>query len=115
MRRSQPVRRPWRRLLTNLLDNCRKFATRARLEVEEQAYNVVFRIHDDGPGISEPMLERVFEPYYRIEPSRSRATGGMGLGLSIARDIAQAHGGDLKLCNLAGGGLEALVRIPRRG
>jgi signal transduction histidine kinase len=104
----------WRRLLTNLLDNCRKFASKAWLEVEEQSQNVVFRVKDDGPGIPEELLERVLEPYYRVEGSRSKATGGIGLGLSIARDIAQAHGGDLRLKNIAGGGLEAIVSIPRR-
>jgi signal transduction histidine kinase len=57
----------------------------------------------------------VLEPYFRVEGSRSKATGGIGLGLSIARDIAQAHGGDLRLRNLAGGGLEATVSVPRRG
>jgi signal transduction histidine kinase len=104
----------WRRLLTNLLDNCRKFASKAALEVEEQSHNVVFRVKDDGPGIPDELLERVLEPYYRVEGSRSKATGGIGLGLSIARDIAQAHGGELHLKNLAGGGLEAIVSIPRR-
>jgi signal transduction histidine kinase len=104
----------WRRLLTNLLDNCRKFASKAWLEVEEQSQNVIFRVKDDGPGIPEELLERVLEPYYRVEGSRSKATGGIGLGLSIARDIAQAHGGELRLKNLAGGGLEAIVSIPRR-
>jgi signal transduction histidine kinase len=104
----------WRRLLTNLLDNCRKFASKASLEVEEQSQNVIFRVKDDGPGIPEDLLERVLEPYYRVEESRSKATGGIGLGLSIARDIAQAHGGELRLKNLAGGGLEAIVSIPRR-
>lgn len=104
----------WRRLLTNLLDNCRKFASRAWLEVEEQAHNVIFRVKDDGPGIPEDLLERVLEPYFRVEGSRSKATGGIGLGLSIARDIAQAHGGDLKLRNLTQGGLEAIVSVPRR-
>jgi signal transduction histidine kinase len=104
----------WRRLLTNLLDNCRKFASKAWLEVEEQSQNVIFRVKDDGPGIPEELLERVLEPYYRVEGSRSKATGGIGLGLSIARDIAQAHGGELRLKNLADGGLEAIVSIPRR-
>jgi signal transduction histidine kinase len=104
----------WRRLLTNLLENCRKFASKAWLEVEEQSQNVIFRVKDDGPGIPEELLERVLEPYYRVEGSRSKATGGIGLGLSIARDIAQAHGGELRLRNMAGGGLEAIVSIPRR-
>jgi signal transduction histidine kinase len=104
----------WRRLLTNLLDNCRKFASRAWLEVEEHTHNVIFRVKDDGPGIPEELLERVLEPYFRVEGSRSKATGGIGLGLSIARDIAQAHGGELLLRNLTQGGLEAIVSVPRR-
>ena len=60
-------------------------------------------------------LERVFEPFYRLEASRSRDTGGTGLGLSIARQIAQAHGGTLTLHNLAQGGLEAALVLPRSG
>jgi signal transduction histidine kinase len=102
-----------RRLLTNLLDNCRQFATHAWLELDQSAREVLFRVRDDGPGIPEDQLERVLEPYYRVEGSRGRATGGIGLGLSIARDIAQAHGGELRLRNLQGGGLEAAVSIPR--
>ena len=58
-------------------------------------------------------LERVFEPFYRVEASRNRDTGGTGLGLSIARDIAQAHGGSIALRNRAEGGLEAIVTLPR--
>lgn len=102
-----------RRLLTNLLDNCRQYATQAWLDMEEQGREVLFRVRDDGPGIPEDQLERVLEPYYRVEGSRSRTTGGIGLGLSIARDIAQAHGGELHLSNIEGGGLEAAVSIPR--
>ena len=67
-----------------------------------------------GPGIPPQELERVFEPFYRVESSRNRDSGGTGLGLTIARDIAQAHGGSLTLQNLPGGGLEALLMLPRR-
>ncbi len=56
----------------------------------------------------------MFEPFHRLETSRSRVTGGVGLGLSVARDIARAHGGELVLRNRAGGGLEAIVTLPRR-
>jgi signal transduction histidine kinase len=69
---------------------------------------------DEGPGIAENELERVFEPFYRIEASRSRGTGGTGLGLGIARNIARAHGGDPVLRNRPAGGLEALLTLPRR-
>ena len=66
-----------------------------------------------GPGIPVAELERVFEPFYRLESSRNRDSGGTGLGLSIARDIAQAHGGSLTLHNMSGGGLEARLVLPR--
>jgi len=72
------------------------------------------RVRDRGPGIPEDQLERVFEPFYRLEHSRNRDSGGTGLGLSIARDLAQAHGGTLTLANLPAGGLEAILRLPRR-
>jgi signal transduction histidine kinase len=75
----------------------------------------VVRIRDRGPGIPPDELERVFEPFYRVESSRNRDSGGTGLGLSIARDIAQAHGGTLSVANLPAGGLEATLRLPRRG
>lgn len=70
---------------------------------------------DKGQGIPADRLEDVFEPFYRLEPSRSRKTGGVGLGLSIARDIARPHGGNLVLGNREGGGLEAVRTLPRTG
>jgi signal transduction histidine kinase len=69
-------------------------------------------IDDDGPGIAEAELERVFDPFVRLEGSRSRETGGAGLGLAIARSIARAHGGDVKLRNREGGGLCAVLSLP---
>jgi signal transduction histidine kinase len=105
--------RALKRCLTNLIDNALKFGTRAWIHVDDGAA-LVIGISDEGPGIPEELLERVFEPFYRIEPSRSRDTGGSGLGLSIARDIAQAHGGTLTLRNRAAGGLMAELRLARR-
>jgi signal transduction histidine kinase len=70
-------------------------------------------ICDEGPGIAPEELERVFEPFYRLESSRNRDTGGTGLGLSIARDVAQTHGGTVVLRNRPEGGLEALLSLPR--
>jgi len=102
-----------KRCLTNLIANAVKFGVRADLAVEDGA-ELVIRVRDHGPGIPESELERVFEPFYRLESSRNRDSGGTGLGLSIARDIAQAHGGSLSLVNLPGGGLEAVLRLPRR-
>jgi signal transduction histidine kinase len=101
-----------RRLLTNLLDNARRFATTASIHVKQSGDDCIFLIGDNGPGIPEAELERVFEPFYRLEPSRNRGTGGAGLGLSIAPDIAYAHGGNLTLANKAGGGLEARLSFP---
>jgi signal transduction histidine kinase len=102
-----------KRCLTNLIANAVKFGTRADIHIEDGA-DLVLRVRDRGPGIPEEELERVFEPFYRLESSRNRDSGGTGLGLSIARDIAQAHGGSLQLSNLPGGGLEATLRLPRR-
>jgi signal transduction histidine kinase len=101
-----------RRCLTNLIANAVKFGSRAAIVVEDGS-SLVVRVRDDGPGIPEDQLERVFEPFYRLESSRNRDTGGSGLGLSIARDVIQAHGGSLVLRNLPVRGLEATVTLPR--
>jgi len=102
-----------KRCLTNLIANAVKFGTRAEILIEDGA-DLVIRVRDRGPGIPEEELERVFEPFYRLESSRNRDSGGTGLGLSIARDVAQAHGGSLQLANAPGGGLEATLRLPHR-
>jgi signal transduction histidine kinase len=101
-----------KRCLTNLLHNAIKYGTRATVLVSD-GDEVVIRIRDEGPGIPEEALDQVFEPFFRIEASRNRDTGGAGLGLSIARDIAQAHGGSIVLQNLPTGGLEAVLTLPR--
>ncbi|TNE64389.1 MAG: HAMP domain-containing histidine kinase [Alphaproteobacteria bacterium] len=101
-----------RRLFTNLLTNAVKFGTRARMRMDVGADGVVVEIDDDGPGLPEHELERVFEPFYRPDRSRSRQTGGFGLGLAVARTITGAHGGNVKLANRAGGGLRATVVLP---
>jgi signal transduction histidine kinase len=102
-----------KRCLGNLLDNALKYGNSAVMLVDDGPERLVMRIRDHGPGIPEAELERVFEPFYRLEGSRSRDTGGTGLGLSIARKIAQAHGGTLRLRNLKDGGLEAALALPR--
>jgi signal transduction histidine kinase len=102
-----------KRCLTNLVANAVKFGTRATIVVEDGA-TLVIRVRDEGAGIPVDELERVFEPFYRLESSRNRDTGGTGLGLSIARDVAQAHGGSLVAQNLPCRGLEALLVLPRR-
>jgi signal transduction histidine kinase len=102
-----------KRCLTNLIANAIKFGGRADVSVEDGAQLSV-RVRDAGPGIPAAELERVFEPFYRLESSRNRDSGGTGLGLTIARDIAQAHAGTLTLQNMSGGGLEAHLLLPRR-
>ena len=102
-----------RRCLTNLLDNAVKYGRFARVEAALEGTDAVVRIRDGGPGIPEDQLAAVLDPFVRLESSRSRETGGTGLGLTIARNIAERHGGTLTLRNLAEGGLEATVAIPR--
>ncbi|HHB13441.1 MAG TPA: ATP-binding protein, partial [Chromatiales bacterium] len=84
----------------------------AEVRVEDRGDELHIVVADRGPGIPEQELEHVFEPFYRLEGSRSRQTGGTGLGLSIARNIARAHGGELTLRNRPGGGLEAVLVLP---
>jgi signal transduction histidine kinase len=101
-----------KRCLTNLLSNALKYGKNVAVSIEDGA-DLVLRVTDEGPGIPDEMLERVFEPFFRLESSRSSETGGTGLGLSIARDVAQAHGGSLVLRNRVPHGLEAELRLPR--
>ncbi len=101
-----------KRCLTNLIDNAFKYGDVVRiLVVDGEVLRIT--IIDEGPGIPPEELERVFEPFYRLESSRSRETGGTGLGLSVARDAAQAHGGRLLLRNGPDRGLEAELSLPR--
>jgi signal transduction histidine kinase len=83
------------------------------VRVEPRADQMVIVIDDDGPGIPEAELERVFDPFVRLEGSRSRETGGAGLGLAIARSIVRAHGGDVLLARRPEGGLRATIALPR--
>ena len=101
-----------RRCLTNLVDNAIRYGARATIDAAEAPGRVVLRVLDEGPGIPEAGLERAFEPFFRGDASRSRETGGFGLGLGIARNIARAHGGDLVLQNRAEGGLAAILTLP---
>jgi signal transduction histidine kinase len=101
-----------RRLAANLVENALKYGQRARGRVFAEDGGAIIEIEDDGPGIAADELERVFEPFYRGEPSRSRETGGAGLGLAVARSVARAHGGDVTLRTRPGGGLTARVTLP---
>jgi signal transduction histidine kinase len=101
-----------RRALTNLISNAVKYGKRARITLCLAEDHARITIDDEGPGLPPDQLERVFEPFVRIDRSRSCETGGIGLGLSIARTIIRAHGGDVTLKNLPGG-LRAEVVLPR--
>ncbi len=101
-----------KRAITNLLDNAVKYGKRAEASITAASKAIEIIIDDDGPGIPDAELSRVFQPFYRVEASRSRDTGGTGLGLAIAQSIVQAHGGELTLANRPGGGLRACIRLP---
>lgn len=109
--RARPV--ALKRALSNLIGNAIGYAGGCRVRLAEPDGGVVrIAIEDDGPGIPEDELERVFQPFHRVERSRSRETGGAGLGLPIARTILRGHGGDVTLANRRGGGLTATVTLP---
>lgn len=101
-----------RRLITNLVDNALKFGSAARGRVFTENGMAVVEIEDNGPGITDDQIERAFEPFHRLETSRNRDTGGIGLGLAVVRAIARGHGGDVSLKTRAEGGLRAQVRLP---
>ncbi|HJV50965.1 MAG TPA: ATP-binding protein [Noviherbaspirillum sp.] len=103
-----------RRCLTNLIDNAVKYGHSAHVSAAREGDCAVIRIRDKGPGIPEAELEKVFDPFYRLESSRSRDTGGTGLGLTIARNIVEQHGGTIRLRNHPEGGLEVTVALPAR-
>ena len=102
-----------KRVFVNLIANAVNYGGSAtvRLVIRDPGM-VVVEVEDDGPGIPPGELDRVFEPFHRGEPSRNRETGGVGLGLPIARNIMRAHGGDVTLSNRPGGGAKATVTLP---
>ena len=103
-----------RRCLNNLVENALRYGARADLTIDDDGQTLRIEVRDRGPGIPADQLETVFEPFFRLEGSRSRASGGVGLGLSIARNIARWHGGDVTLRNAPDGkGLIAALTLPR--
>jgi signal transduction histidine kinase len=101
-----------KRAFTNLVDNAVKYGLAPELEFCLLEQRIVVVVRDSGPGIPADAAEQVFAPFYRLERSRNRATGGVGLGLTSARAIVRAHGGDISLRNRPSGGLEAEVTLP---
>jgi signal transduction histidine kinase len=102
-----------KRALRNLVENAVRYGDKARVSLAQDADELRIVIEDNGPGIPEDQIERMFQPFVRLDESRSVEGGGIGLGLAIARSIVRNHGGDIALANRAGGGLSATVSLPR--
>jgi len=103
-----------KRCLSNLVENAIRYGQQASIKIQDSASELCLVVGDSGPGLPEEALSQVFEPFYRLEPSRNPGTGGTGLGLSIARNIARGHGGELMLQNGPDGeGLRAVLTLPR--
>jgi two-component system osmolarity sensor histidine kinase EnvZ len=103
----------FRRCMTNLIDNAVRHAEHVVIRATMQRQQVWIAVDDDGPGIPAERRTEVFRPFHRLDPSRNLSTGGVGLGLTIARDIVLAHGGDIELQDSSAGGLRVLIRLPR--
>lgn len=103
-----------KRAFTNLVDNAAKYGGKSvvKLSEENRSGQIRIDIEDEGPGIPQELQEKVFSPFFRLETSRSRATGGTGLGLTVARSIIRAHGGEIELSNRPVGGLRVTVFLP---
>ena len=99
------------RLFSNLVDNALKYGRRAHVRVFSEGDEAVVEVRDEGPGLPEKELERVFTPFYRTDTARNLDDGGVGLGLAVARSTARAHGGDLLLRSDTRG-LTAVTRLP---
>jgi signal transduction histidine kinase len=108
--RCQPI--AMKRALTNIIDNAVKYGQRAHVSLEMTAASAIIRVGDEGPGIAPEEREESFAPFRRLEASRNRSTGGVGLGLTIARDVVQAHGGTIGLADGEPCGLVVTVSLP---
>ena len=104
-----------KRAFTNLIDNAAKYGKAPEMELSSEEHAWVVFIRDRGPGIPPDALDNVFRPYYRVDKSRNRTTGGVGLGLTVAQAIIQGHGGEIVLENRTDGGLEARITLPMQG
>jgi signal transduction histidine kinase len=102
-----------RSCLNNLIDNALRYAGHAHIDIQDSAQAVQIRVVDRGPGIAPEQREAVFEPFYRLEGSRNRNSGGVGMGMTIAREAARRMGGDLQLQQTLGGGLTVVLDLPR--
>ena len=100
-----------KRAFTNIINNAIRYAGGATVTVTKSKKNILIKVEDNGPGIPKADLEKVLEPFYRGEQSRSRNTGGVGLGLSVTRDIILSHQGTIKLHNKKSGGLKVVIQL----
>ncbi|MCA3242316.1 MAG: HAMP domain-containing histidine kinase [Rubrivivax sp.] len=105
--------RAMERALLNLINNAVKFGGRARVLLSEDAAGACIKVVDPGPGVPPELLDQLFDPFFRVEASRSRDHGGTGLGLTIARNLIRAHGGDITVANGEGSGFVATLTLPR--
>lgn len=102
-----------KRVFWNIIGNALKYGGHVTVVIAEMPAGLVITVEDDGPGIPDGDMERVFQPFIRLEESRGRETGGSGLGLTIARAVISAHGGDISLANRPVGGLRVTISLPR--
>ncbi|MCY4406259.1 MAG: ATP-binding protein, partial [Rhodospirillaceae bacterium] len=101
-----------RRCLTNLVENAVHHGRQVAISAVRRDDVVSIAVEDDGPGIPEDQREEVFKPFFRLDDARNPRTGGAGLGLAIARDVARGHGGDIRMSGASLGGLRAELRLP---
>jgi two-component system, OmpR family, osmolarity sensor histidine kinase EnvZ len=101
-----------RRCFTNLVQNALRYSAFVHIRAASNNNQVWIAIDDNGPGIPESERDAVFKPFYRLDASRRPSTGGVGLGLTIARDIVLGHGGEIELTDAPEGGLRVLIRLP---
>ncbi|MDH3969176.1 MAG: ATP-binding protein, partial [Rhodospirillales bacterium] len=101
-----------KRVFANLVDNAVNYGGGGEVSLASAADRVTVTVEDNGPGIPEDQMDKVFQPFYRLEGSRSRDTGGVGLGLASVRSIVRAHGGEVALANRNDGGLRVTVDLP---
>jgi two-component system, OmpR family, osmolarity sensor histidine kinase EnvZ len=101
-----------RRCIANLVGNAQRYGHRVEVSAAREGRFVTVHVDDDGPGVPASARDDVFRPFYRLDEARNQDQSGSGLGLSIARDIARSHGGDVLLADSPLGGLRATLRIP---